>query len=248
MNTPLITIITVVYNGVFTLEETILSVINQTYKNIEYIIIDGGSSDGTIDIIKKYEDKITYWISEPDNGIYDAMNKGIDKASGEYLLFIGADDCFITDNIIEKIFNGIPNLPDFIYTNVLYSTGYEFHSRYSFDTLLHNTIHHQGAFYRKTLFADFRYDTNLKLVSDYELNLYIYLNRVRFKLCKLNICMIKCNEGGVSRKYKILAYKETNIVRNKYINGYKYSFIRFLYYIKFKYSMLKFKILNNNVV
>ena len=91
-NIPLISIITVSYNAVKTIEDTIVSVLGQTYSNIEYIIIDGGSTDGTLDIIKKYEDKITYWVSEPDKGIYDAMNKGILKATGDYLFFLGADD------------------------------------------------------------------------------------------------------------------------------------------------------------
>ncbi len=82
---PLITVITVVYNGEKYLEETIQSVINQTYPNVEYIIIDGGSTDETIDIIKKYEDKIDLWISEKDEGIYDAMNKGIYLATGQWV-------------------------------------------------------------------------------------------------------------------------------------------------------------------
>jgi glycosyltransferase involved in cell wall biosynthesis len=100
-----ITIITVVYNSVVTLEQTILSVINQTYKNIEYIIIDGGSTDGTVDIIKKYEDKLAYWVSEPDNGIYDAMNKGIEKANGEWLNFMNSGDIFYSKDILNTVFS-----------------------------------------------------------------------------------------------------------------------------------------------
>ena len=83
----LISVVTVSYNAVSTIEQTILSVINQTYPNVEYIIIDGGSTDGTVDIIKKYADKIAYWVSEPDKGIYDAMNKGGLKTTGDFIQF-----------------------------------------------------------------------------------------------------------------------------------------------------------------
>lgn len=86
---PLISIITVSFNCVKTIEETILSVINQSYTSIEYIIIDGKSTDGTIEIIKKYADRISFWVSEEDNGIYDAMNKGLKQASGDFVLFLG---------------------------------------------------------------------------------------------------------------------------------------------------------------
>lgn len=89
-----VSIITVVYNGVKHLEQTIKSVLNQTYANIEYIIIDGGSTDGTINIIKKYESNIAHWVSEPDSGIYDAMNKGIKMATGELIGIINSDDWY----------------------------------------------------------------------------------------------------------------------------------------------------------
>lgn len=95
-----ISVITVCYNCVSVIEQTIKSVLEQTYPNIEYIIIDGGSMDGTVDIIKKYSDTVTYWISEPDNGIYDAMNKGIDMATGDYLNFMNAGDTFFEDKAI----------------------------------------------------------------------------------------------------------------------------------------------------
>lgn len=96
---PLITVVTVVYNGEKFLEETILSVINQTYDNVEYIIIDGGSTDGTLDIIKKYEHAIDYWVSEKDKGIYDAMNKGIDLATGKLVGFVNADDYLYSSSL-----------------------------------------------------------------------------------------------------------------------------------------------------
>jgi len=99
---PLITIITVVFNGKRYLEETIKSVLNQTYDNVEYIIIDGGSTDGTLEIIQKYENAIDYWISEPDNGIYDAMNKGIILSSGEIIGILNSDDWY-EDNTLEIV-------------------------------------------------------------------------------------------------------------------------------------------------
>ena len=107
MNYPLISVITVSYNAVLTIEQTILSVINQTYLNIEYIIIDGGSTDGTVNVIKKYADKIAYWVSESDKGIYDAMNKGIAYSHGEYCNFINAGDKFCSSVGIENKLNYI---------------------------------------------------------------------------------------------------------------------------------------------
>ena len=119
MNNPLITIVTVSFNAVTTIEKTILSVINQTYSNIEYIIIDGGSTDGTVEIIKKYENKISKWISEPDRGIYDAMNKGIKLAIGKWINFMNAGDCFTNNSVLENIFinDSIPSDCTFIYSD-----------------------------------------------------------------------------------------------------------------------------------
>ncbi len=107
---PLVSIITVVYNAEEYLEETIQSVIGQTFKNIEYIIIDGGSTDGTFDIIKKYEHAIDYYISEKDEGIYDAMNKGIEAANGEWINFMNGGDTFHNSNVLQSL--SFPNKPD----------------------------------------------------------------------------------------------------------------------------------------
>ena len=96
-----ISVVTVCYNSVDSIEETMLSVLNQTYSDVEYIIIDGGSTDGTVDIIKKYADRLVYWVSEPDKGIYDAMNKGIAAATGDYINFMNSGDRFASTNVIE---------------------------------------------------------------------------------------------------------------------------------------------------
>jgi glycosyltransferase involved in cell wall biosynthesis len=98
-----ISIITVVYNNKDTIKDAIESVLNQTYKNIEYIIIDGGSTDGTIDIIKSYRDKIDKFISEKDNGIYDAMNKGLKLASGDIVGILNSDDIYFNENVILNV-------------------------------------------------------------------------------------------------------------------------------------------------
>ena len=101
-SSPLVSIITVVFNGERFIEKTINSVISQTYKNIEYIIIDGGSTDKTLDIIRQYEDRIDYWISEPDNGIYNAMNKGIKLSRGKLIGLINSDDWYM-ENAVETV-------------------------------------------------------------------------------------------------------------------------------------------------
>ena len=115
-NLPVFSIITVVWNCQNTIEKTIQSIIGQTYPNIEYIIIDGNSTDKTIDIIKQYKNHIALWISEPDKGIYDAMNKGIKLAQGNYINFMNAGDVFADDRILSKIADtGLLNAADVIF-------------------------------------------------------------------------------------------------------------------------------------
>lgn len=112
-------IITVCYNAENEIEKTVLSVLKQTYNNIEYLIIDGGSNDGTINIIKHYGDKIIFWISEPDKGIYDAMNKGLNHACGDYLLFLNAGDWLYDETVIAKVASAINDNATFAYGKIV---------------------------------------------------------------------------------------------------------------------------------
>ncbi len=175
---PLITVITVVLNGEKTLEETIKSVINQTYPNVEYIIIDGGSTDGTLDIIKKYEDYIDYWVSEPDEGIYDAMNKGIKVAVGFYYVFLGSDDKIIKDWLEKGVYyiNTLTKFEDtiYLYGNIVFLTKWgKIRYRYNqlkdlSDLKKEFSIPHSGSIISSKLFRfNSLYDKKYKIVGDY---------------------------------------------------------------------------------
>lgn len=145
---PAITVITVVYNGRQHLEETIESVLAQTYDNLSYIIIDGGSTDGSVDIIRRYRDKLSYWVSEKDVGIYDAMNKGWAAAADDsYILFLGAGDRLISlPNNIQEIASA-----DVIYGKVRMGEDRIFISKTGPLLKVFNTLHHQALLIKKAV-------------------------------------------------------------------------------------------------
>jgi glycosyltransferase involved in cell wall biosynthesis len=119
---PKLSIITINYNDVLGLKRTLESVTGQIYSNFEYIVINGGSTDGSKELLEKYTDKISYWVSEPDQGIYHAMNKGIEKASGEYLLFMNSGDLFYNSGILKEVVDHISKY-DLIYFDILIRDG-----------------------------------------------------------------------------------------------------------------------------
>jgi len=213
---PLISIITVVYNGEEFLEETILSVINQSYDNVEYIIIDGGSTDGAIDILKRYEDRIDYWVSEKDEGIYDAMNKGVRKSTGEWLFFLGADDCLSNHEVFRKVSKHFDNDIGIIYGNILYEGVGIFKSSYNWRLLLKNTLHHQASFYRNSLLSKINFNPAYKISSDYEVNLFAYLKGVKAK--KIDVMVSRCSPEGCSGEGQLVGYLEEVEIRCKYTN------------------------------
>jgi len=169
---PLVTVITVVFNGAKTLEQSIISVITRSYDNIEFIIIDGGSTDGTLDIIKKYDHAIDYWVSEPDKGTYDAMNKAIDVALGDRIYFLGCDDLLVTN--LRNI------APLFRKCDVLYGDVYMIHQHRLYDgafnsfKLVTRNICQQAIFYPRFVFDRYRFDTRFETLADYHLNIRCY--------------------------------------------------------------------------
>ncbi len=229
LNQDTISIITVVKNGNKSLEKAIQSVVNQEYLYIEYIVIDGGSTDGTLDVILKYDKKISYWVSEADKGIYDAMNKGLQAANGKWIFFLGADDYFFDNYSISKLAKYIDKDVKMIFGNVVYSSGYYFKSRITPRMIISNTVHHQSCIYNSKLFADFNYDINTKVYGDYELNLISFLRNHKFHYVNETISF--CQIGGASSTNIKAELKEVNTIRGKHINPILNILISQIYYL-----------------
>jgi glycosyltransferase involved in cell wall biosynthesis len=215
---PLITIITVVFNGAQLLEETILSIVNQSYSNIEYIVIDGGSVDGTLDIIRKYEAHINCWVSEKDTGIYDAMNKGITRASGTWVSFLNAGDVLVDDKFIESHIDCFTNnyLLAFSFREYFYDADGAMYSRknrakYSKHDL---PTAHNAIFF--PLMKSIKYNLKYKISSDYDFYLQYLETGCELKL--FNAEYMRYLIGGISEQSMIIMLYEKyliNVSRNK---------------------------------
>jgi glycosyltransferase involved in cell wall biosynthesis len=171
---PLLSIITINYNNENGLLKTIESVINQKFKDFEYIIIDGGSSDNSKSIIESYQSKIAYWVSEKDNGIYNAQNKGILNSKGEYCLFLNSGDYLCNVDVLKKIFNK-ESIADIIYGNMQIDYGNgkilsgKMPSKLTFKQMYLDTLWHPVSFIKRSLFLTYGfYDEKYKIVADYD--------------------------------------------------------------------------------
>ena len=179
----ILTIITVCLNSEALIENTIRSVTSQDYPHIQYIIIDGGSTDGTRDIVQKYRSKIAFFISEKDNGIYDAMNKGLAHVTGDLVYFLNSGDYLADDGVISEVIRDIEQFPDYgIYTgDVMYydETGAERLSgdRKTTPDVMARVINHQSIIARKEVFDTFGgFDTRYRIYADYDWLLRAVLN------------------------------------------------------------------------
>lgn len=170
---PVLSVIIVVYNAEDTLEQSLLSVVKQTYQNIQLIVIDGGSKDGTVDIIKRYDDQLFYWVSEPDKGIYDAMNKALDVATGDWVYFLGAGDILV--NIIDKIMPKLENKHIIyygsVYRNDLMSV---YRGKFTPFRLSRLSICHQAILYPLEAVKKYRFNTKYRVQADHHLNMLLY--------------------------------------------------------------------------
>lgn len=207
---PLVTVVTVVYNDAKGLESTIQNLILQTYSNIEYIIIDGASTDGTVDIIQQHNDQIDYWTSEPDNGIYEAMNKAIDIAKGEWVNFMNAGDTFVNENVVTDFIHQLDNQTEIYYGSryINMSTKSYLEKTLPLEQFFYNMpFGHQSAFIKHNLVQKYKFDTSYKLSADYDFFLHCYKSNITFKDLGFPICNFTI--GGLSYQQSFKSLLET---------------------------------------
>ena len=249
---PLVSIITVVYNGENSIEKTINSVLDQTHTNIEYIIIDGGSSDNTINIIERYSDKIDFWISEPDKGIADAFNKGISCSTGEIVGIINADDWYETDavkiivdnlRLYPAVYSGHMNLFDYKGEILL-----KLHKSRPERLSQTMRVAHPSTFVHSTVYKKVGlYSTDFKSAMDYD-----FLLRVRaypFEIVIIDKVLSNMRLGGISRNLPMVLLEELKI-KNRHFGSKISHFGWFLaslagYLMKSMLQLLNIKIKGN---
>lgn len=165
-----LSVITVNYNNKAGLQRTIDSVVCQTWRDFEWIVIDGGSTDGSKQLIEQYQQHFAYWCSEPDGGVYNAMNKGIARAKGDYLLFLNSGDALYDENVLQTI-DDIHSSADIITGQAIRMDTNELLRQYDKNLLIQlylDTLNHQATFIKRELFKDTCYDESLKIVSDWK--------------------------------------------------------------------------------
>ncbi len=221
---PTISVITVVFNGDLYLEQCIESVVAQTYELLEYLVIDGGSTDGSVDIIKKYEANIDFWISEPDKGISDAMNKGVANATGNYVVFIHADDYLHTNFTIARIVSYLSSTTDILLADILFGESHRRCKSRGFNCWfnLKTGVLHQGVICNRLLFDKYGgFDIGLTIAMDYDFFLRLYRYGVKAEYCDEILSVM--SDTGISSRLDWLSlsarFNEERIVHQKNCNS-----------------------------
>jgi glycosyltransferase involved in cell wall biosynthesis len=248
-----LSIITICLNEAGTIERTIQSVLNQTYYDYEYIIIDGGSTDSTVEIINKYRDRISHFISGPDSGVFNAQNKGIKLSIGDYLLFLNAGDYLSNDNILEQIFSNNP-VSDIIYGDIFIKLNSEsifkkkLPEKMTKNYLFSDTLPHQSSLIKRELFDRIGlYDEKLKFASDYDFFLkaiYRYNSSIEHIPLPISVYNLKGKSSKIKNRSKLNAERRLSQKSNfNKMNYYIFNILKPFHQIFVKYPRFAIQIL-----
>lgn len=218
---PTLSVIIVTFNAETQIERAIQTVLAQTFKNLELIIIDGASTDNTVSKIQLFNQSKIRWTSEPDTGIYDAMNKGVAMASGEWVYFLGSDDVLLDESVFHSVFSTFDTTGiQIIYGNVISkSFKGKYDGRFTYKKLLSKNLPHQAAFYRRSLFQSIgQFNTKFKLHADWDFNLRCFENNVTSHYTETVVA--EFGAGGASRNHDICFLQESLLYRSiQYFNN-----------------------------
>lgn len=237
-------IITVCYNANDSISKTIESVLSQNFESVEYIIIDGRSTDGTVEIIKQYENKIDKFISEPDNGIYDAMNKGSRYATGDWILFMNSGDTFANENVLKDVAEKIQNESDVVYGDnlMVYKSKTIYHKAKFFSKWdINLPFNHQSSFVRTKLARENPFDLKYKIAGDYNFFYNLYKSEKKFQYIPIPIANYAMD--GMSQDHVIKTFKEVCEIQKKKKN---FNYLLALAYLRLK--LIGQKLLPNTIV
>ncbi|UIN31109.1 glycosyltransferase [Microbacterium binotii] len=218
---PWLSIITATYNAADTVAQLRDSIAAQSFRSFEWLVQDGGSSDETLQLLEEDRETTNLRVeSEPDKGIYDAFNKAIQRATGQYVLFLGADDLLNDDLVLSDLHEAVAQsdrTPGLVLGTAVYPSGESMTSRLGWKTRILNTVHHQAVLYRRDLFRDFSYDISNRIIADYELNLIAHLTSL--STLQTTRVIAKCGDDGISRttnEYQL--YRDMHILRTRHIS------------------------------
>jgi glycosyltransferase involved in cell wall biosynthesis len=246
----IISLVTVVLNDVNHIETTIRSVLSQVDCVIEYIVIDGGSTDGTLDVIEKYRDRIQYFISEKDDGIYHAMNKAIDVATGHWMIFMNSGDTFSCPTVVFDVFHGIYSYADVIYGQ--YIVNYWNYAQRKViagkrtDLWKGNFTSHQAMFVRTNLMKAYRFNCEYKSAADYEL--VTKLSNLGYNFLYVPIVIAAIVAGGVSDTRRFVSFYESTKISTHYFPGKSSRIFFFLKLVDLCFRSLAKIILPSHII
>lgn len=224
-----ISVITVTLNASSGLQKTLESIAGQDYPDLEIIVIDGGSADGTLDVIQAHAEQIAYWISEPDGGIYDAMNKGLAHATGIWVIFMNTGDIFVKQNLLSMVFIDGPNDADVIFgDSVVVYPGFKAYRPAGFPENLWKGMicNHQSMFFRTEILQKNGYDTSFRIGADHELILRLFIQNKRF--VRFQGSVAAWTAGGISDRERVASVTERYRIVRMHL---KLSFSMQLHYV-----------------
>ena len=227
MESPAVSIIIPSFNAGHVIEKAIQSVFNQTFSSWQLIVVDGASTDNTKQVLQKFSSEKFHFISEKDNGIYDAINKGVGLSKGKWIYVLGADDVIADEDSLQKIFNQpIPESPKLLFGSIMNEdvankfVPKKHVSRFGKRLWWKNTLHQQSCFYHRSLFEEDKFNLDYSILSDYDFHLGLLNKKIQSQ--SFDVLVAHCAASGISKRFTPALYKEELRIKRQRLQVFIY--------------------------